>query len=89
MEVKFKPKIFIHSLLSDDLLSRLEKNFDIDHHDTSKSILSGNELLDRVVNVEGILVQSALINKTLIQSCPNLKVVCNVGVGFDNIDANF
>ena len=43
MEVKFKPKIFIHSLLSDDLLSRLEKNFDIDHHDTTKSILSGNE----------------------------------------------
>ena len=89
MEVKFKPKIFIHSLLSDDLLSRLEKNFDIDHHDTTKSILSGNELLDRVKNVEGILVQSALIDKTLIEACPNLKVVCNVGVGFDNIDANF
>ena len=89
MEVKFKPKIFIHSLLSDDLLSRLEKNFDIDHHDTTKSILSGNELLDRVKNVEGILVQSALIDKTLIEACPNLKVACNVGVGFDNIDANF
>ena len=89
MEVKFKPKIFIHSLLSDDLLSRLEKNFDIDHHDTIKSILSGNELLDRVKNVEGILVQSALIDKTLIEACPNLKVICNVGVGFDNIDANF
>ena len=89
MEVKFKPKIFIHSLLSDDLLSRLEKYFDIDHHDTTKSILSGNGLLDRVKNVEGILVQSALIDKTLIEACPNLKVTCNVGVGFDNIDANF
>ena len=44
MEVKFKPKIFIHSLLSDDLLSRLEKNFVIDHHDTANSILSSNEL---------------------------------------------
>ena len=89
MEVKFKPKIFIHSLLPDDLLSKLEKNFDIDHHDTTKSILSGNELLDRAVNVEGILVQSALTDKTLIQTCPNLKVVCNVGASFDNIDANF
>ena len=88
MEVKLKPKVFIHSWLSDDLLSRLEKDFDIDHHDTTESILSGNELLDRVINVEGILVQSALIDKTLIQSCSNLKIVSNVGVGFDNIDAN-
>ena len=88
MEVKHKPKVFIHSWLSDDLLSRLEKDFDIDHHDTTESILSGNQLLDRVINVEGILVQSALIDKTLIQSCSNLKIVSNVGVGFDNIDAN-
>ena len=88
MEVKLKPKIFIHSWLSDDILSRLEKDFDIDHHDTTESILSGNQLLDRVINVEGILVQSALIDKTLIQSCSNLKIVSNVGVGFDNIDAN-
>ena len=88
MEVKLKPKVFIHSWLSDDLLSRLEKDFDIDHHDTTESILSGNQLLDRVINVEGILVQSALIDKTLIQSCSNLKIVSNVGVGFDNIDAN-
>ena len=89
MEVKIKPKIFIHSWLSDDLLFRLEKNFDIDHHDTSELILSGNELLDRVINVEGILAQSPIIDKTLIQSCSNLKIVSNVGVGFDNIDVHF
>ena len=57
MEVTTKPKIFIHSWLSDDLLYRLKKNFDIDHHDTAKSILSGKELLDRVIDVDGILVQ--------------------------------
>ena len=51
MEIKVKPKIFIHSWLSDDLLSRLEKYFDIDYHDTAKSILSGTKLLDRVINV--------------------------------------
>ena len=89
MEINVKPKIFIHSWLSDDLLSRLEKYFDIDHHDTAKSILAGTELLDRVIDVDGILVQSSLINKSLIQSCSNLKIVSNVGVGFDNIDAKF
>ena len=57
MEVKLKPKVFIHSWLSDDLLSRLEKDFDIDHHDTTASILSGNQRLDRLINVEGIVVQ--------------------------------
>jgi glyoxylate reductase len=88
MEISRKPKIFIHSWLSNDLLSKLEKNFDIDHHDTSESILSGSELLHRVQNVEGILVQSAKIDKLIIDSCSNLKIVSNVGVGFDNIDAN-
>ena len=83
MEVTVKPKIFIHSWLSDDLLFRLEKNFDIDHHDTAKSILSGKELLDRVIDVDGILVQSSLIDKSLIQLCSNLKIVSNVGVGFE------
>ena len=29
MEVKVKPKIFVHSWLSDDLLLRLEKNFNM------------------------------------------------------------
>ena len=89
MEVKVKPKIFVHSWLSDDLSSRLEKYFEVDHHDTMKSILSGTELLNRVMNVDGILVQSSLIDKPLIQSCANLKIVSNVGVGFDNIDAKF
>ena len=86
---KVKPKIFVHSWLSDDLSSRLEKYFEVDHHDTMKSILSGTELLNRVMNVDGILVQSSLIDKPLIQSCANLKIVSNVGVGFDNIDAKF
>ena len=89
MEVKTKPKIFVHSWLSDDLLLRLEKNFNIDHHDTAKSILSGKDLLDRVNDVDGILVQSSLIDKSLVESCANLKIVSNVGVGFDNIDAKF
>ncbi|MBH87965.1 MAG: D-glycerate dehydrogenase [Pelagibacterales bacterium] len=87
MEIKTKPKIFIHSWLSDDLLSKLKNNFDIDHHDTKESILTGKDLLDRVLDVEGILVQSSPIDKKLIESCPNLKIVSNVGVGFDNIDA--
>jgi len=89
MEIKNKPKIFIHSWLPDALLSRLEKNFDIDHHDTSEVILSGKKLLDKVTDVEGILALSPIIDKALIQSCSNLKIVSNVGVGFDNIDVNF
>lgn len=89
MEVKYKPKIFVHSWLSDDFLLKLKKNFNIDHHDTKDSILAGKDLLDRVLDADGILVQSSLIDKKLIESCPNLKVVSNVGVGFDNIDVEF
>ena len=56
MEVTTKPKIFVHSWLSDDLLLRLEKNFNIDHHDTAKSILSGKELLFSVTKLSSLVL---------------------------------
>ena len=79
------PDLLVNIILEKEL----EKNFNIDHHDTAKSILSGKDLLDRVNDVDGILVQSSLIDKSLVESCANLKIVSNVGVGFDNIDAKF
>jgi len=88
MEINNKPKIFVHSWIAKDLKSRLEENFDIDQHDASEVILSGDNLLKRVINVEGIIAQAPIIDKNLLQSCPNLKIVSNVAVGVDNIDVH-
>ena len=88
MEINNKPKIFVHSWIAEDLKSKLEENFDIDQHDASEVVLSGDNLLKRVINVEGIIAQAPIIDKNLLQSCSNLKIVSNVAVGVDNIDVH-
>lgn len=86
MEINNKPKIFIHSWIPEDLKSKLEENFDIDQHDASEVVLSGDNLLKRVINVEGIIAQAPIIDKNLLKLCSKLKIVSNVAVGVDNID---
>ena len=54
MEINKKPKIFIHSWIPEGLKSKLEKHFSIDQHDASEVVLSGDNLLKRVQNVDGI-----------------------------------
>ena len=81
-----KPKIFVHSWLPDDTRKRLDQKFDLDIHNSFKSILSGQELIDRVTGVNGIVVQGPIIDLPLINSCSKtLKIVSNVAVGVDNI----
>ena len=42
------PRIFVHSWLPDDTRKRLDQKFDLDIHNSFKSILSGQELIDKV-----------------------------------------
>ena len=86
MEINKKPKIFIHSWIPEGLKSKLEKHFSIDQHDASEVVLSGDNLLKRVQNADGIIAQAPIIDKNILHSCPNLKIVSNVAVGVDNID---
>jgi len=48
--------------------------------------LSEEELVDRVVNVDAILVGATPITAKIIEAARGLKVVSRRGVGYDNID---
>ena len=48
--------------------------------------LSEEELVDRVANVDAILVGATPITGKIIEAAPRLKVVSRRGVGYDNID---
>jgi D-3-phosphoglycerate dehydrogenase len=46
-----------------------------------------NELAIALQNFDAVLVRSAsVINKDIIEACPNLKLIGRAGVGMDNID---
>ena len=66
MEVMKKTKIFIHSWIPEDLKSKLDDIFDIDCHDASDEILSGERMFNRVKDVEGLIAQGPIIDKDLL-----------------------
>jgi D-3-phosphoglycerate dehydrogenase / 2-oxoglutarate reductase len=54
--------------------------------DRCSNRLSEEELVDRVVNVDAILVGTTPITGKIIEAARGLKVVSRRGVGYDNID---
>ena len=46
------------------------------------------ELLNEVSDVDAIIVRSDIIDKEVIDSASNLKLIIRAGAGYDNIDIN-
>jgi D-3-phosphoglycerate dehydrogenase len=59
------------------------KNVEIDR---CQNRVSEKDLIDRVVNVDAILVGATRITGSIIDAAPVLKVVSRRGVGYDNVD---
>ena len=51
------------------------------------TVWSPDELLDRLQNKAGVISTTGdRIDVPLIDACPHLRAVCNVGVGYNNVD---
>lgn len=79
-------KILITCKIFDDLYKKLEENFQIDYND-SNTPLKKEEIIARIKDVDGLICPlSDKIDKEIISSGKNLKIIANYGAGFDNID---
>lgn len=77
-------KILITAELPFDVESHL-KGHELDYN--KGALLSRDELLDRAKDADGIISMLAdRIDAELLERCPNLKVVANYAVGYNNID---
>src|SRR5689334_19332373 len=79
-------RVFVTRQLAGDALERLAQEHDVE-------IWEGNgppsraEVLERVGEAEGLLsLLSERVDAELLDAGPNLRVVSNYAVGFDNID---
>ena len=80
-------KIFVHCNLPLSEKNKLKKKFRIKVHNADKEILCSKAFLKYASGFEGIISQGNLINKEFIEKNKSiLKVISNVGVGYDNID---
>jgi len=81
-------KIFITRKIPDTGLELLKKKHKIEiFSDVANP--SKNELIRKSKNVEAIIsLLSDTIDREVIESCKNLKIIANYAVGYDNIDLN-
>ena len=80
-------KLYAHSWLPEDIETQLKKRFDLLSHNAHEKILSEKEFNISAKGVNGVISQGNKINSEYFSQNKNtLKIIANVGVGFDNID---
>lgn len=81
-----KPAVLIARAIFPDVLHRLEQYFEVESNQDDE-IFTPEELIRRLQGKEGAIVTgSSRINASVLAACPQLKMVANMAVGYDNLD---
>jgi glyoxylate reductase len=81
-------KVLVTRRLPSAVLSPLEKQHDLDLN-TGPSPMSGADLRDRLADKHALVCQlTEKITDDVIAAAPELKIIANVAVGYDNIDVS-
>lgn len=79
-----KPKLLILREIEHHTKDLLSEHFDIEYHPS----YSLEELQNLIQDAEALLTMGTLIDENLIKNAPNLKIVSNISVGYDNFDTH-
>lgn len=81
-----KPKILVARAVFPDVVARLEQYFDVESNQDDQ-VFSSDELVEKLRGKDGLFATlSERISAEVIDATPTLKAVCNMAVGFNNID---
>ena len=81
-----KPSVLVSREVFAETLQLLAQHFEVDANQDDVR-LAPEDLVLRLAGKQGAVVSTSdRIDAALLQRCPDLKVVSNVGVGFNNID---
>lgn len=81
-----KPKIFVARAVFPEVLERLLQHFDIESNQDDR-IYTADELLLKAKGKDGLFsTPSEPVTAALFAANPQLKAVCNMAVGYNNID---
>lgn len=81
-----KPKIYVTRKLPKPAIDKLKKFFDVELNSEDR-VLTKKEIIDGVKGKDALLcLLTDKIDSDVIESNPELKVISNCAVGFDNID---
>ncbi|MDC8785893.1 2-hydroxyacid dehydrogenase [Roseateles koreensis] len=81
-----KPKILVTRRIFPEVVARLRTVFDVDWYDENEP-LSAEQLQRRLQGKQGVFASgSEQITAELVAACPDLKAVCLMTVGYNNVD---
>ncbi|MFT4412952.1 2-hydroxyacid dehydrogenase [Fredinandcohnia humi] len=85
-----KPYVFITRKLSDEAIQPLQEIAEVNMWNEEEKAVPREVLMEEVKKADAILTMlSDKIDKELMDTAPNLKVIANLAVGFDNIDVAY
>jgi len=79
------PKVFITRPLPTPLIERIATRCDVKVHREDAPI-EPMQLAEACREIEGLMATGARVSEDLLEHAPRLRVIANVGVGYDNID---
>ena len=81
-----KPSILVTRAIFPDVIERLEQYFDVDDNQADVALDSA-ALKARLAGKAGVLSNAAdRIDGALAADLPQLRAVCNMAVGYNNLD---
>lgn len=81
-----KPSVLVARKTFDDIVDRLRPHFEVEANDDDLG-WSQEELIRRLQGKQGVYVAGGdKIDARLLDACPDLKAVCTMAVGYNNID---
>ncbi|HEY5842756.1 MAG TPA: D-glycerate dehydrogenase [Mycobacterium sp.] len=86
MSTSQRPRVFVSRRLFQETLDLIAQHADMDVFDRSGSP-SSEELVARTTGCAGLIAQGTdKVDAQFLDQLPDLRVVCNVAVGYNNID---
>ncbi|MEX8494987.1 2-hydroxyacid dehydrogenase [Sphaerotilus sp.] len=81
-----RPAVLVARRLFPSVTERLAVHFDVETNDAD-TLWSREELMARLQGKQGVFVTTGEpIDAALVAACPDLKAVCSMAVGYNNID---
>jgi gluconate 2-dehydrogenase len=83
-----KPRILVTRAVFPDVIEGLAGHFEVESNQEGR-IFSSDELIGRLQDKQGVfLMGSDRMTAQVIAACPSLRAICNMAVGYNNIDVD-
>jgi gluconate 2-dehydrogenase len=80
-----KPKVIVYKKMDQKVLDFIQNTTDVTYFEKLDS-QTYPVFLENLKDAQGILGSGLKVDKELLDQAPNLKIVCNTSVGYDNLD---